>query len=114
MRQVSTEDEYSAVDVLCAILLEQRNQLQDQLAEAQAQIAASAADEPPAPSSTTPSSDLEAAMIALQTENARHKAEIATMQTEAEEIPQQLPGKKEWRDTMRSKDISGKEAEKWN
>ena len=108
--QVSTGESYQAVDVLCAVLLEQRSELQEQLATAQQPPAAEAPSEPA--TASEPSSDLEAHIIALQQENDGLKKQI--IQTaDDHDVPDQLPEKLEWREVMRAKDLFGKEAEKW-
>ena len=106
--QVSTGESYQAVDVLCAILLEQRSELEEQLAEANA----AASVEAPAADAAA-SSDLEAELIALKQENEALKEQLQSAEADADDLPADLPDKKLWREIMRAKDQLGKEAEKW-
>ena len=104
--QVSSGETFEAVDVLCALLLEQRTDLQEKLDRALA--AQPETTESPA----SPSSQTEAALMAAQKEIESLHQQLANLKDNAD-LPEDLPDKREWRDVMRTKDELGKEAEKW-
>jgi hypothetical protein len=108
IEQASSGETYQAVDMLCAVLLAQKNDLQVQLELASEQHA-----EPETNAENKNDSDLEAQVLALKAENETLKVSLTTSAENNSELPDNLPNKQEWRDTMRSKDQSGKEAEKW-